>query len=309
MTPRRQTAGIGWAWLVCLLCLALARPALPTDQTILAVGFYSPVIRDLSRQDVEISLRYWVDELASTAGVETRPMRFYDDIPSLRRDVESGVINFLVITAIDAIRHFSPGSLKDGFAGYKHTPDHLLLVVRKDARIAHPGDLAGKRLVLLDDDELSQLYLETLLLKAWGQADWQRLGPVAREARSLKLIHRLFFGQADATLIHRNAYDSALALNPQIQDRLQILEAYTFPSRSHHIGLFSARVPEAERERISLAALALNDTPRGRQMLNIYRADELVRSTVKDLEPFHNLLDTHRALRSRAAGKRGSEPK
>ncbi len=296
---------LAFTLVLALPCFGPARAEPPP----VAIGFYLPVIRDLPRKDVEVSLRFWVEELARSMGLTYEPIQMYDDLASLRRDLVSGKLNFLVTTAIGAVKHFAPEELADGFSGYKQEANHLLLVVRRDTGISTPGDLAGKRIALTESDELSDLYLETLLLKAWGQADWKRLGPITREQRSSKLAHRLFFGQADAALLYRNGYQAALALNPQLGQRLQVLEAYSLKIRSPHIGLFSAQVRPEDREAITQAALRLNETARGRQVLQIYLADGMVRTQLRDLAPFRELLETHRKLLARNQGKAESERK
>jgi len=288
-----------------LLCFGPARAEPPP----VAIGFYLPVVRDLPRKDVEVSLRFWVEELARNLGLTYRPVQMYDDLAALKRDMDSGKVNFLVTTAIGAVKHFAPEELADGFAGYKSKPDHLLLVVRRDAGISTPGDLAGKRIALMEGDDLSDLYLETLLLKAWGKADWKRLGLLSREQRSGKLAHRLFFGQTDAALIYRNGYEAALALNPQLGQRLQVLNDFSFRIRSPHIGVFSAQVRAEHREAITQATLRLNQTARGRQVLQIYQADDLVRTTLQELAPFRELIETHRQLLARSQAKAESERK
>lgn len=292
-------------WIACFLLVISygglhAEPPPP-----IAIGFHTPVIRDLPRKDVEVSLRFWIEEMARTIGVSYKPVRFYDDFASLRRDLLSGEINFIVATTMGIVQHIPASAIADGFAGYKLADDNLLLVVRREAGIRSPADLAGKRVGILDGDELSQIYLETLLMQTWGQPDWGRLGAIAREQRSTKLTHRLFFGQDDAALIHRNGYEAALALNPQIGQKLQILDDYTFKARSPHIGLFSSRISPEYRELVTQGSLNLNNNVRGRQVLEIYHADHMVRTPVSDLDAYWELIKTHRALKAASVAKRG----
>lgn len=289
------------AWLIAFFLSLSAVAARAEPLPPVSIGFYAPVVRDVPRKDVEVSLRFWIEELARSLGLTYKPVQFYDDLAVLHRDMAGGKINFLVANAMGVVQHFAPGELGGGFSGYKNIPDHLLLVVRRDAGIRGPGDLAGKRIGLLEGDELSDLYLETLLMKAWGgKPDWHRLGPVSHERRSGKLTHRLFFNQIDAALMFRSGFDAALALNPQVGQRLQVLEAYTFKIRSPHIGLFTSQVRPEQREQITQAAMKLNDTARGRQVLQIYQADSMVRTQVSDLDPYRALLETHRDLLARA---------
>jgi hypothetical protein len=298
-------------WLRChltLLCLLiLATPAWSKPGVEIAIGFYLPVIREVPRRDVEVSLRFWIDEVAKSIGVTYKPIEFFDDLDKLHQAVASGRINFIVATSMGVVQRFDPSELADGFSGYKATPDHLMLVVRRDAGIRGPADLVGKRLALLGGDELSRVHLESLMLRHWGKAGWARLGKIAYEERSSKLVHRLFFGQADAALVLRNAYETAVALNPQVARRLLVLDDYTVRIRSPHIGLFSAKVSPEDREEYTRGVIKLNESPRGRQVLHIYQADVMVRTPLADLAPFQELLAAYRSLRSAphpSAGKK-----
>jgi hypothetical protein len=299
LKPIPQTFLATGRWLL-LLCLIFQAATARAEQPIVAIGFHTVVMRDFSRKDVEVSLRFWVEELSRSVNVGFRPVRFYDDLEEMKRDMDAGVINFMVASAMGIVQHFPPETLSDGFAGYKSVADHLLLVVRRDAGIRGPADLAGKRVVLPEGDDLTDIYLDTLLMKAWGKPDRSRLGIITRVERSSKMAHRLFFDQADAALINRSSYEAAAALNPQLNQRLTVLEDYSFRCRSAHIGLFSATLSPEHRERITQAALRLNDTARGRQVLQIYQADALVRTSVGDLIPFRELLEAHHTLLARA---------
>jgi len=263
-----------------------------------AIGFYMPVIRDVPRADVEVSLRFWIDELGTSIGLRYKPVRFYDNIADLRRDMKSGEINFMVATSMGIAQNFAADELADGFSGLKELPDHLYLVVRRGAGIGTLPNLTGKRIAILGGDELSEVYLETLLMKAGAKVLQNTLPGVVREKRSVSLVHRLFFNQADAALVYRNAFEAAMTMNPQIGQQLQVLEAYSFKGRSPHIGLFSSRVSQQDAQTITKAVMTLDKTPRGRQVLDIYNADQMVMTMVQDLDPFRDLLAQHRVLKA-----------
>ncbi|MBB1076620.1 PhnD/SsuA/transferrin family substrate-binding protein [Rhodoferax sp. 4810] len=270
----------------------------------IAIGFYLPVIRDVPRRDVELSLRFWVEELGAAVKLSYKPIRFYENMADLRRDMASGEINFMVATSMGVVQNFAPEELADGFSGLKAQADHLLLAVRRGSGIRSLPDLIGKRLEILERDELSEVYLETLLMKAGDKQVKQALERASREKRSVNLVHGLFFGKADAALIYRNAYEAALAMNPQIGQQLQVLDVYSFHGRSPHIGLFSSHVAPQDAQAITTAAMTLGNTSRGRQVLDIYNADQMVITKVQDLEPFRDLLVQHRLLRASMAPAR-----
>lgn len=288
------------------LCFAAAVSAAELV-TPIAIGFHTPVYRDVPRKDVEISLKFWVEELAQSLNLRFKPIRFYDDIGDLRRDMKSGDINFLIASSMAVAQHFSAGELRGGFSGLKSAPGHLLLVVRRDAGIRTLADLAHKRVAILAQDELSEVYLETLLMKSGGKPDGSELANVFREKRSNALVHRLFFNQADVALVNRNSFEAALAMNPQVGQQMVVLDDHTFKGVSPHIGLFSSDVSQSDIDAITRSALTLGNTPRGRQVLDIYNADAMVKTKVEDLQPFWDLLALNRSLQKSLAPRKKGE--
>ena len=289
-----------WAlrvWLALGLCCGAWNTWAAEAPPPVVIGFYTPVFRDVPRADVEVSLRFWTDELAQLVKLKFKPIRFYDRMEDLKRDMKSGEVNFMVATSMGVAQYFSMDELRDGFSGLKNIPDHLFLVVRRASGIHAPADLAGRRVAILEGDELSEVYLDTLMMKALGKSAATRMPSVTHEKRSSTLVHRVFFNQADAVLVRRNTYEAAVALNPQIEQQLQVLEAYSFKGRSPHIGLFSSRIAPNDAETITRSAMTLGSTARGRQVLDIYNADSMVQTRVQDLEPFLDLLAQHRMLK------------
>lgn len=288
-----------------LLWLILLRPAYAEVPPV-AIGVYNPIIRDVPRKDAELSLRFWLAELGASVQLKYKPIRFYDDLGQMKRDLDSGELNFIVATSMGVVQHIPLDQLRDGFTGQKPAADDLYLVVRRAANIRTLADLAGKRFVLLDGDELSDVYLQVLLMRSRATVDASRLAAIDREKRSANLVHRLFFNRADAGLISRNAYEAALELNPQIGQRLQILDEYSFRGRSPVVGLFSAQMASDDRAIITRAAMSISGTARGRQLLDIYRADSMEVSSVSDLEPYRRLFNEYQTLRGQgSSAKKG----
>ncbi|AWI78490.1 MAG: hypothetical protein CVU19_04855 [Betaproteobacteria bacterium HGW-Betaproteobacteria-13] len=286
-----------------MLLFALATSAAHADEPPpIAIGFYMPLIRDVPRKDVEVTLRYWVEELTKPFNLTYRPVRLYDSMDELKRDMQADKINFMVASAMAVAQHFSNEELAGGFSGVKSTPENLLLVVRRAAGIRTLPDLTGKRVLVLDQDELSEVYLKTLLMKA--SLSPNRLAAIKKEKRSNSLVLQLFFNQGDAALINRNAFEIARTMNPQIGERLEVLEAYTFEARASGTGLFSARISPEHRDFITQAALKIGTTARGRQLLDIYQADAMVKTDVSDLNPYRELLDAYAKLADKAGGSR-----
>lgn len=288
---------------IALLCgvTSMAR----ADDPPFAIGLYTSVIREVPRKDVELSLRFWIGELVHEHVIEYQPIKLYDDFKVMSSDLEQGKINFIIAPAMGIVENLPVNKLADGFSGYLQSRDDLVLLVRRDANISQPADLRGKRISLLDDDMLMDKYIQVLLMRAGLRSDLSQLRSVLRESRCNKQINQLFFGQADAALVYSSAFELATAMNPQIGQRLQVLDTYAFSIRSPYIGLFSASLSPAYRERITNAALLMDNSARGKQVLQVYHADVMERTSISDLQAFKLLLDEHKALRrAEVKGKR-----
>lgn len=281
----------GWLGIILMFIAANLAHATPP---LLAIGVYLQAIRDVPRKDVEITVRFWVEEIASKAGVSIKPIQLYDDLSELKRDVDAGKVNYIVSTPMGLAQQFADDDLADGFAAAGAANDALMLVVRRDAGIRNPGDLAGRHVQVRERDELSDIYLNTLL-RSSGVSPSQ-LKAVSTQRKTSSLVLNLFFNRCDAALITRNAFEVAAELNPQIRQRLHVLDAYSFEQYRDNIGIFSSSVSPEDREAIIAAALKVEHTPRGRQLLEIYRTDRLILSHVSDLRPYRALLSTHNKL-------------
>ncbi|MBK6744136.1 MAG: PhnD/SsuA/transferrin family substrate-binding protein [Hydrogenophilales bacterium] len=265
------------------------------------IGFNVKIARDLNRGDVQAALSLWGEELSKKFGVPTE-MLYYDDMLSLRRDLDAGKVNFVIAAGMDFARHFKPGELTDGFRGAIQNDHTLLLLTRRDAGIGSLKGLAGKRVALLKDDELSEVYLETLCLGQYRRPCKQVFGAIEAVANSNQLIMRLVFGKADAVLSKRIGYETARELNPQIGN--VAVELTRFPLKSSYYGLYSRKVSPAFQERSLKRTPEMHKDIRGRQVLEVFKIDRLELANADELRPFYELLAEYDTLRAGVPAKR-----
>lgn len=274
--------------------------AAPSGET-LRVAVHLGALRDASRTDVEVSLKVWAEELVRFLNVPTE-IRFYDSLPAIRQDLDSGRINFVIADGIDLLRYFDTDSLADGFGGRSPGEDTLLLLSRKDAGIRSSSDLAGKRVVLLSDNEISDLWMETFCLRTFQKSCAGAGLLITKETRSQQQVLQVFFGKVDAALVRGYPYLLAVDLNPQIRSRTQVLERIAlYPGA---LGLFAGSVSPAFREYVISRVPAMHDHPRGRQMLEVLQSEKISRFPKSVLEPIRQLRREHAALSERYATHR-----
>lgn len=187
--------------------LLLGLPAW-AEQEVVRIGFNVKITRDLNRADVQSALSLWGEELSSRFGVPTEIL-YFDDMASLRRDFDRGRVNYVIAASMDFARYFRQEELAEGFRGALQIDHTLLLLARKDAGIADLDALAGKRVALLKDDELSEVYLETVCLRQYKRPCKQVFAGIETVANSNQLILRLVFGKADLVVSKRSGFETA----------------------------------------------------------------------------------------------------
>jgi ABC-type phosphate/phosphonate transport system substrate-binding protein len=274
-------------------CLSLLTPAC-AEQDVTRIGFNVKIARDLNRGDVQAALSLWGEELSKKAGVPTEIL-YFDDMASMRREFDLGRVNFVIAAGMDFARYFKREELAEGFRSALQVDHTLLLLTRKDAGIADLNALAGKRVALLKDDELSEVYLETVCLRHYQRPCHQVLAGIEPVSNSNQLILRLAFGKADLVVSKRSGFETARELNPQVGKMAQVLAQ--FPIKASYYGLYNRKINPAFRQ-FSLRSIPdMHKEARGRQVLEIFKSDRLEQTTADELRPFYELLAEYEALR------------
>lgn len=251
-------------------------------KTTLRAGIHVQSFPDFSAEDVEVSVKLLSEEVGREMGVETS-VTAYEDIKAMRQDFDSGVINFVVASSILFASGFDNESFSTGFRFVRTgiASDNVLLLGQAKFGQADFGSYLGKRLILAEFDPLAEIYLDVLSRKQFKKSFTQSFKLIKREKRAHQLILKLFFDQADLACVYRNAYQIAVELNPELQQKLVIVsEMDNIPQG---MGLFHKNVPEEFRSRVIAQAEKLHERPRGEQLLQLFKSDYVVPADVNDL--------------------------
>jgi ABC-type phosphate/phosphonate transport system substrate-binding protein len=252
-----------------------------------------PISNELNLSDVKVSLEYWVKELSAQFNVLDAHAKFFDDVSGLHDAVERKEIDMAIAPPLDFVEKFDRRRLKGGVVGVldNENPNALCLLVHKH-KVNDLKDLKGKKLLLPLNDRLSKIFIDTLTLRHSNQSAEFFFSSVRFKKKSNRLILDLFFGDTDAVVVYRSYFDVMVELNPQIAQKIIILENY--PLKSTNFAFFRHDYPYAEL--IFPKIDTFSRLPRGKQMLEIFKSDKLVRSKVKDLEPVEELLKEYKRL-------------
>lgn len=294
------------AWInVIVLCISQINTVNADDtadkQLRVNMGFYiKSITEQASMSDIEISLNFWVKEAlaveAEKVGINiTSTGAFlYESMQEMRGDYDKGKLDIIVGPPLLISRHFKREEITDGFSGMLEgrKPDNLLLVVRTDKNINSIDDLRGKRIAMLEGDELADMYLDTLFLRTFKKSYKKLSSSIQQQAKANRIVLDLYFDKADVGLVYVNSYQVMTELNPDIMNKTKILDS--FEVRSKNYSYINKSYPLANE--IRRIALSFYKSPRGKQILDIYKTPELDFLKVEELDIVDKLDKEHTAL-------------
>lgn len=261
------------------------------------MGVYYPSIKNLThRVDFEVAINFWLQEMRQSADFQSTDARLFDNISDMRIAFDKGELDFVLAPPLSLAKHFNRAKLTDGFVGtaLDGTDYGTLLLVRNDKQIENVKDLAGKRLLMPEHDELAEMFLDTLTIKSNKQHYRKIFSSINSKDKISSIVLALFFNQADAGVVFNDVFQLMVELNPQIKNTVKILAS--FPTKSANYGYFSNDYPKAVRDRIADTIIALNKQVRSQQILNDLRMASLIKCPIEELAPFDKLIREHQSL-------------
>jgi ABC-type phosphate/phosphonate transport system substrate-binding protein len=147
------------------------------------------------------------------------------------------------------------------------------------------------------DDDIGALYLNTILLKQkLGEAK-DFFGQIEGKSRASQIVLPVFFGQADACVINDVSFKTMVEMNPQLGKDLKILSSS--PDLLVGMGVFRKGMPSDLKERIITVAKGLKTQPRGKQVLLLFKMEDLDVIRESDLTATRELVAEYDRIRPR----------
>ncbi len=261
------------------------------------MGVYYLSIKNLTvRVDFEVAMNFWLQEVKNSTQFQSTDARLFDNIAEMRVAFDKGELDFVLAPPLSLAKYFDRAQLADGFVGTAlNGVDYgTVLLVRNDKQINGLKDLAGKRLLMPEHDELAELFLDTLIIKSHKQHYQHVFSDIRTKDKHSGIVLALFFDEADAGVALNESFQLMAELNPQIKNKLKPLAI--FPTKSPNYGFFSKAYPKPFRDHISAIMNELNQQVRAQQILNDLRMASLVKCPVEELLPFDKLIQEHKSL-------------
>lgn len=250
-----------------------------------------------NKKDTSLAVAIWLEEIASGSGYIIKAIP-YEDVESLAQDFKQKRLDFVTTSALKFVKFFDKAMLEDGFSGgdSDSASHRLVLVVGADRDETQWRWLSEANVLGVQASDLSHLYLDILLLehKLPDEVTW-----IPADNYQQALL-RLFFAKADAAIVTQKAFDLAVEMNPQMRQRLKVFDTSTLNDLTP--SYFRKGTDPQMLKDVTENAFAIAKTVRGKQLLEVFRTDSLIKVSVDRLLPIEKaykryISSTHKEKR------------
>ena len=292
--------------IVAILALASAPPlagegaTAPSSQPVVRIVISPSLFTGINARDAETAIAVWsnvVSKRMETAHEHHFSMK--PDLTSCIEAIEAGEADIIGLSGAEYVTHrreLPADPMMVGAWGEEDpgTAEYVLLSGAHDSL----ADLAGKSLSIgtVDDGATARMWLDILLMREGQPPSGEYL--IARSVdRASKALLRSLFGQDDACIVTRRAFETMVELNPQVGRDLTVLA--TSPGYLSQLACYRRGADPQVREALIRTAEQLHLDPQGRQILDVFRAERAVTCAPDVLDTAEELVAEHGRLLSR----------
>jgi phosphonate transport system substrate-binding protein len=283
--------------LLLALCLPGAAPVNAASRPDLIVAFTAKVLTDVNAKDAMAALKIYAAELAGRIG-RMADSYVYESQDEIVRDVRAQKVDLIAMPTLDYLRMRDRVDVELALAhvrGGKKTQRYLLLTHRKNG-YSQLGDLKHRKIVIPQDDEVAALFLDTFLRQNRLGGTEGFFSLVQGKSKTSQVVLPVFFGQADACLVGDVYYRTMTEMNPQLGRDLKVMAES--PEFIATLSVFRRGLDDEIKRQSLEVARTLRDTPRGQQVLMLFKMEALAPIQEADLESLKALFREHERLRA-----------
>jgi len=267
-------------WLI-LLTMAGFVPAAETagaeaGPPVLHVAFVVSAFRGTTNKaDAVAAVSVWAEQVAQSRNISVKTVvTAHADADALGRAVLAGKADLIVVSALEFLYIRTAVPIDPLYMGTRQGSPftRFLLLVRRDATIADLHDLAGQEVLLQSRGPMTgpREWLDTIIHKNGLPQDSVRVKVVVKATDTILPV---FFGKHVACVATEESYRTMVELNPQVGRTLRVLRKS--PPLALLIACIRRDYREFRREAIEEMG-ALKETPRGQQVLALFRYSQVI---------------------------------
>lgn len=296
MTAYRKTIAAGF--LLFSICFSLPSGALAETgaKADLVLAYPAKLLIDVDMSDANVAMKIYAAELARGTGY-TADSYIYDSLERVVKEIRENRVDVIIFSSLDYFRIkngidavLALGHLRGGKSSVKY-----LLLTHQSRGYTGLGDLRNKKLLMPKEDDIAALFLNTILLKQKYGEMKNFFSSVEEKKKSSQTVLPVFFGQADACITTDVALKTMVEMNPQLGRDLKVL--VSSPELTTSVGVFRRTLDDDIREKTWGVARSLKNNARGRQVLMLFKIEDLVNLKESDLTSVKDLMNEYERLK------------
>lgn len=278
------------------------------EKSRLIMGFYAQsLVETASRSDIEVSLNFWAKELLAAEAKKQYQLNItesksviFDDMTAMQQAFRRGELDMVVAPPLTISKYFTRDELTTGFIGMLegNQSDSIFIIVRADLGINNVADLKGKSFELLKGDDLTEIFVDYVFLKEFHKSYKAVLGSISQQSKASRIVLDVYFKKVDAGVVFKGPFDVMAELNPDIANKIHIVDSY--PSLSRNVSFFRKDYIYAQQIK-NIAKTLFKGNPRAKQILELFRTPELTEFDVNKLDQFDEFNKEYKKLKQKYA--------
>jgi phosphonate transport system substrate-binding protein len=243
----------------------------------LRMGFSKQLFREFNSTDGLAATRIWLQTLINkNAKFKTSRTFLLDGQPALEQAERNHDFDVVMLLSVEYLQMENKDALTPWFTYRRGSAawDELALITPADGATTLKG-LRGKRLLIYASEqaEISDLWLESQLREQNLPEPCKFFSSVGTGSKPMTVVLPVFFGQCDACIVNREAFNLMGELNPQVRKKL-VIRALSPPMQPVIICAHRKSDPQLLKQLHEDFATAQEDR-QARQVLTTYGLEKL----------------------------------
>ncbi|MCB0742424.1 MAG: PhnD/SsuA/transferrin family substrate-binding protein [Ignavibacteriales bacterium] len=265
------------------------------------VGFSINLFSQVDIRDATVAIQMWGNEFTGSLGINyTLNTKIYDNNEDIITALKQNKLDLISLLSTDYFEISKKAEVEPCFINTTNgkVGNSFLLLVRKDKGIKSLADLKNKRINIPVDSygNIIEMWLETTL-----NEKEQKLSTFFSEIKTVEkpsqALLPVFFNQIDACVVTEPSFNTMLELNPQLKKELIIIEKS--PEFINGIFCLNKSVNENIKNITLDAAQKLTQSISGRQILSLFKSEELLKYKVEYIKSTKELYEKYKKIQKK----------
>lgn len=310
LTPEPVNSGNSCSRFFLMLLIAVLytlqvypQRSVETTNEVYGVAFLRTMFLGADYNDAKAAIKVYVKNLQDQllTGFSMEPV-YFENTDDLLKNCSKENLAVITLTSVDFLAYKSKLALNPVLvnSGAEDPLETYFILVKNEGSINNVDALTDKKFGMIpkDSDPLPALWLNVLLGQSKTPKSGKVFSSIVIDKTESQLILSLFFGQLDACLVSKTAYDTMVEINPQIGKRVKILNSS--PRLLRVIASFTTKFKKSRfSENLLNHLTTLDNYSAGRQLFALTKTAKIVPFKDEYLNNVKALLSDYNKLPKR----------